>query len=55
MDLYNNSVGRQQATSLLGSGFTGDFDENLWKNLVYVGLNKGFKIISYDQLVYGFC
>ena len=55
MDLYNNSVGRQQAISLLGSGFTGDFDEILWKNLVYVGLNKGFKIISYDQLVYGFC
>jgi|LauGreDrversion4_2_1035121.scaffolds.fasta_scaffold149531_1 hypothetical protein len=55
MDLYNNSVGRQQAISLLGSGFTGDFDENLWKNLVYVGFNQGFKIISYDQLVYGFC
>jgi len=55
MDLYNNSVGRQQAISLLGSGFTGDFDENLWKNLVYVALNQGFKIISYDQLVYGFC
>ncbi|MFL0685426.1 MAG: DUF6973 domain-containing protein [Algoriphagus aquaeductus] len=56
MDLFNNSVGRDKANSILNSDAGGYFDQILWQTLVQFGYNGGFKIIdNYGQVVNSPC
>lgn len=55
MDLFNNSVGLNQASEILNSGVGGSFSQILWQTLVKIGYSAGFKIIYGDQLIFGTC
>jgi len=55
MDLFNNSVGLNQASEILNSGVGGSFSQILWQTLVKIGYSGGFKIIYGDQLIFGTC
>lgn len=48
MDLFNNSVGLNQASEILNSGVGGSFPQILWQTLVKIGYSGGFKIIYGD-------
>ena len=50
MDLYNNSIGRDKANSILNSGAGGSFNQILWQTLVLFGYDGGFKTINNGQL-----
>jgi hypothetical protein len=55
MDLFNNSVGLNQASEILNSGGGGSLSQILWQTLVKIGYSGGFKIIYGDQLIFGTC